>query len=364
MDLYTDPGKRHDFVYLFDVNNGNPNGDPDAGNLPRLDPETMHGLVTDVCLKRKVRDYVALIKEKPIFIQSQTALNTLITQGFREVGVEPPQASVENETLLEWLQEHIDKLEGYDLQDGSLIYSGETVKEANVRKELQAYLEELQGPPDLKDPIAKLAKDLAAAAKGGKGKISREKRQEAQQHLAKTYYDIRLFGAVLSTGLNAGQVRGPMQLTFARSVSPIVALDLSITRVAITREADRARKETEMGRKPLVPYGLYRAHGFFSPALANKTGVTQEDLAIFWEALQNMFEHDHSAARGEMVCRGLYIFTHDSPHGNAPAHKLFDLIRLVPQSDIPRRFGDYRLEAPPPGKLQNYPGVALTILAD
>ncbi|MGQ9921384.1 MAG: type I-C CRISPR-associated protein Cas7/Csd2 [Desulfobacca sp.] len=363
MNLYTDPSKRHDFVYLFDVTNGNPNGDPDAGNLPRLDPETMHGLVTDVCLKRKVRDYVALVKEKPIFIQSQTALNTLITKAFWKVGVVPPQAEVENEELLEWLQEHIDQMTGFDLQDRELIYSGETVKEGNVRKELLTYLEELQGPPDLKDALNKLANDLATAAKGDKGKISRETRQKAQEKMAETYFDIRLFGAVLSTGLNAGQVRGPMQLTFARSLSPIVALDLSITRVAITREADRARKETEMGRKPLVPYGLYRAHGFFSPALATKTGVTSEDLAIFWEALQNMFEHDHSAARGEMVCRGLYIFTHNSPQGNAPAHKLFEQVQLTLRTDIPRRFGDYQLTAPPAGELTAFPGVTLTVLA-
>lgn len=361
MELCTDPSKRHDFVYLFDVTNGNPNGDPDAGNLPRLDPETMHGLVTDVCLKRKVRDYVALIKEKPIFIQSQTALNRLIVEGYKDANIQLAQLILDNPELIAWIKEAgIEGLEWDEGEEGfTIIYDGSFGSSAKeIQTALLNYLKEEDR--SLEQAVKDLGSKLAKSAR----KSTREERNQVRDKMMAKYYDIRLFGAVLSTGLNAGQVRGPMQLTFARSVSPIVALDLSITRVAITREADRARKETEMGRKPLVPYGLYRAHGFFSPALANKTGVTQEDLAIFWEALQNMFEHDHSAARGEMVCRGLYIFTHESPHGNAPAHKLFDLIQLTPQSDIPRRFGDYRLEAPPPGKLQNYPGVALTILAD
>lgn len=363
--LHTDPSKRHEFVYLFDVVNGNPNGDPDAGNLPRLDPETMHGLVTDVCLKRKIRDYVALVHQKDIFIQSQTALNTLITESFRSVGVEPPQTLVEDEELLDWLKENIDRLEGFDLlNENTLIYYGESLKEADIRKTLRSYLDELEGPENLRRKINAVAKALAESAKGGKSKVT-PKRAKARNEMLAKFYDIRLFGAVLSTGLNAGQVRGPVQLTFARSLSPIVALDLSITRVAITREADRAKgKETEMGRKPLVPYGLYRAHGFFNPHLAEKTGVTAEDLALLWEALQNLFEFDRSAARGEMACRGLYIFTHENKLGKAPAHKLFDLIRISELNSVPRKFADYRVEAPDPGDLKvfGFSGVTLTVL--
>ena len=269
------PETRHEFVLLFDVRDGNPNGDPDAGNLPRVDPETMHGLVTDVCLKRKVRDYVQAARGLQIFIQSEVALNTL-KMGSAE-SLDPP------------------------LEDA-----------------------ERKG----KRPIPRLRSKMCA-----------------------DYYDIRMFGAVLATGdrsdrLNGGQVRGPLQLTFARSEHPITPLDLSITRQARTTEQRMETGETEMGRKPIVPYGLYRAHGFYNPLLASGergTGVTAEDLEAFWEAMEHLFDLDRSAARGEMTVRGLYVFSHEKPLGNAPAHRLFERItaKLKDETKPPRSFGDY-----------------------
>ena len=301
--IYTDPAKRHEFVLLFDVQNGNPNGDPDAGNLPRIDPETMRGLVTDVCLKRKVRDYLQVVGGMSIFIQSEVALNTIKKQVADKL--DPP------------------------LTD-----------------------DERKG----KRPIPRLRSELGSR-----------------------YYDIRMFGAVLATGgkedkLNAGQVRGPVQFTFARSLDPVLPMDLSITRKARTTEERMETGETEMGRKAIVPYGLYRAHGFYNPFLAEQTGVSQDDLERFWEALVNMFEFDRSAARGEMTVRGLWVFSHENAKGNAPAHRLFDTIqvRLKDGVEAPREFSDYNVVAPvaeinepfdmavDPYKL---PGITLTRLA-
>ncbi|MDX1612116.1 MAG: type I-C CRISPR-associated protein Cas7/Csd2 [Candidatus Thermoplasmatota archaeon] len=271
----TDPNVRHEFVLLFDVKNGNPNGDPDAGNLPRVDPETMHGLVTDVAQKRKVRDYVTLTRgEEPpnrIFIQSDQALNAVIKEA--------------------------QEAEGFEAS---------------------------KNPDD-------------------------EAQGKVRSKLCNDFFDIRMFGAVLSTGgFNAGQVRGPAQLTFARSVDPIFPMDTSITRIAITKEEDKEKKDTEMGRKPIVPYGLYRAHGYYNPYLGDQTGVTDDDLQLFWEALSNMFEFDRSAARGEMATRGLYIFTHEDKKGNAPAHKLLESLEIVRVDGVetPRAFSDYEVRAP------------------
>lgn len=271
---HTDPAKRHEFVLLFDVKSGNPNGDPDAGNLPRIDPQTMHGLVTDVALKRKVRDYLQQTQDMSIFIQSKVALNTLKERAAEKL--DPPLTK--------------DEKEG-------------------------------------KKPIPRL-----------------------QSRLCQDYFDIRMFGAVLATGeegsrLNAGQVRGPVQLTFARSMDPILPLDLSITRQARTTEERMLTGTTEMGRKPIIPYGFYRAHGYFNPYLAEKTGVDKEDMKALWEALQNLFEFDRSAARGEMNVRGLYAFTHDDKKGNAPAHALFERIHVKRRGDVdvPRGFEDYEV---------------------
>lgn len=271
--------KRYDFVYLFDVQDGNPNGDPDAGNMPRVDPETGVGLVTDVSLKRKVRNFVQMTQEQAgydIFIKERGVLNNLIEEAHN-------QESVKN--------------------------------------------------------------------KKGADKI-----EQARQFMCDKYYDVRTFGAVMSTGKNAGQVRGPVQLTFSRSIDPIITLEHSITRMAVASEKEiKVNEETgeenytenrTMGRKFTVPYALYRCHGFISAHFAEDTGFTQEDLEVFWQSLINMFDHDHSAARGQMNARGLYVFEHDNKLGNAPAHKLFDLINVeVKDASKPiRAFSDYSVQ--------------------
>lgn len=264
--------KRYDFVLLFDVKDGNPNGDPDAGNLPRLDAETGNGLVTDVCLKRKVRNFVQLEKQGKerydIFVKEKAILNNAIDEAYKDLGID-----------------------------------------ANAKK----------------------------PAKG-------ENIEKGRAKMCEKYFDIRTFGAVLAVGANAGQVRGPVQMTFARSVDPIVSSEHSITRMAVTKAED-IDKERTMGRKFTVPYGLYVSHGFISAHLAAQTGFTTDDLNVFWEALEKMFWEDHSAARGEMNVRGLYVFEHDSALGRAPAHELFEKIKVERKdSSIPARsFDDYKV---------------------
>jgi CRISPR-associated protein Csd2 len=269
---------RYDFVLLFDVKDGNPNGDPDAGNLPRLDAETGHGLVTDVALKRKVRNFVGLVKgEQPpyeIYVKEKAILNNQHKRAYIGIGRE-------------------DLLAGDDKK-----------------------------------------------RKGGAAV------DDARVWMCRNFFDVRTFGAVMSTGINCGQVRGPIQLTFARSIDPIVASEHSITRMAVATEAEAEKQEGDnrtMGRKHTVPYGLYRAHGFVSAFLARQTGFSEDDLALFWQALGQMFEHDRSAARGEMTTRGLYVFKHDSELGNAPAHALFERIQLKRKNEVtvPRGFNDY-----------------------
>ena len=268
---------RYDFVLLFDVKDGNPNGDPDAGNLPRMDAESGRGLVTDVCLKRKVRNFVGLVKsEQPpfeIYVKEKAVLNNQHKRAY--VGIGKPEL-----------------LEGDDKK-----------------------------------------------RKGG------DAVDEARRWMCRNFFDVRAFGAVMSTDINAGQVRGPIQLTFARSVDPVVALEHSITRMAVATEAEAEKQSGDnrtMGRKFTVPYGLYAAHGFVSSFLAKQTGFDEVDLELLWQALTQMFEHDRSAARGEMTTRGLYVFKHDSELGNAPAHKLFELIQAKKNTDEPARdFSDY-----------------------
>lgn len=266
---------RYEFVYLFDVINGNPNGDPDAGNLPRLDPETSRGLVTDVCLKRKIRNYVSLEKEAE--------------QGY---GIYMKEKSVLN-------NQH------------KLAYEALEIK------------------PESK----KLPKEEAKA-------------RELTAWMCKNFFDVRAFGAVMTTEINAGQVRGPIQMAFASSIDPILPMEVSITRMAVTNERD-LEKERTMGRKHIVPYGLYRAHGYISAKLAERTGFAEDDLELFWRALTNMFEHDHSAARGEMSARKLIVFKHDHPMGNAPAHKLFEAVKVErvdgDENVQARNFTDYRI---------------------
>ena len=266
----SDLNNRIDFVYLFDVQDGNPNGDPDAGNLPRVDAETGMGLVTDVCIKRKVRNYVQVCKECApgfdIFIKEKSVLNNSIDKSYEE----------------------------------------ESVKNA---------------------------------------KDDGDKRNAAREIMCHRYFDVRTFGAVMTTGKNAGQVRGPIQLTFARSVEPIMSSEHSITRVAVTTEKESKNQSGDnhtMGRKSTVPYGLYLCHGFISANLAKQTGFSEEDLSIFWDALKNMFDVDRSASRGLMSARKLIVFKHASELGNAPANKLFDLVKVEKIGDlVARSFNDY-----------------------
>jgi len=296
---------RYDFVLIFDVKDGNPNGDPDAGNMPRLDAESGHGLVTDVSLKRKVRNFVGLVKDQDertpadgekrfeIYVREKAILNHQNQRAYSALNLaetpeEQAQAATENEA-------------------------------ADTKKK-------------------KPGKD--------KRKGSADEVALARQWMCQNFFDVRTFGAVMSTGVNCGQVRGPVQLTFARSVEPIVALEHSITRMAVATEAEAEKQQGDnrtMGRKHTVPYGVYVAHGFVSSFLAKQTGFGQDDLELLWQALGQMFEHDRSAARGEMSTRGLYVFQHDSELGNAPAHALFERLQVQPKEAgaVARSFDAY-----------------------
>jgi len=290
---------RHEFVLLFDVANGNPNGDPDAGNMPRLDPETNEGLVSDVCLKRKVRNYAELAANghdgRAIYVRENAILNDQHRKAYK--AVRPDATNVDTEKKL--------------------------------------------SPQN----------DAEAAA--------------VRNWMCANFFDVRTFGAVMSTGINCGQVRGPVQFSFARSIEPIVPLEISITRMAATNEKEKAERlkgdeanggderhdNRTMGRKHIVPYGLYRAHGFISAKLAERTGFSEGDLTFLFEALENMFEHDHSAARGEMASRKLIVFKHASALGNAPAHKLFDLVHVGRNVEGEMyKPGDRRLDNLPPAR--------------
>lgn len=273
---------RYEFIVLFDVENGNPNGDPDAGNLPRIDPESGYGLVTDVCLKRKIRNYVETVKEDApgygIYIKENVPLNNSDKLAYQHIGVD-----------------------------------GEKTKDLK------------KNDPDADKKI--------------------------RDFMCSNFFDIRTFGAVMTTfvkaSLNCGQVRGPVQLGFARSIDPIFPQEVTITRVAITTEEDANNKNTEMGRKSIVPYGLYRAEGYVSANLARKvTGFTEDDLALLWEAIINMFENDRSAARGKMAVRELIVFKHSSELGNCPAYKLFEAVEVKHKEDVlyPRKYQDYVVE--------------------
>lgn len=259
---------RYEFVLLFDVADGNPNGDPDADNMPRVDPETGHGLITDVCLKRKIRDFVAMVKEgQPgydIYVRSGEALNSHHEKAYKALKLEAEDRKKPKE-------EHLKKLTAW---------------------------------------------------------------------MSEQFFDIRTFGAVMTTSVNTGQVRGPVQMKFARSIDPVEVNEHSITRQAVTREGED--KRNEMGRKYTVPYGLYRCHGYVSAPLAQKSGFSEEDLMLVWQALTNMFDHDRSASRGEMSACALYVFKHDSELGNAPAKKLFDAVKVERISEGPaRKYSDY-----------------------
>ncbi len=262
---------RYDFVYLFDCKDGNPNGDPDAANAPRIDPQDMHGLVSDVCLKRKVRNLVQLAKDGAsgydIFIQQGAVLNDRIQQAH------------------DALSHKIDAKKG----------------------------------------------------------ATRDQVRDARADMCRRYFDVRTFGAVMSTGANAGQVRGPVQLSFSRSIDPVLPLDVSITRMAVAEAKDAESPNQTMGRKNLIPYGLYRCHGFISAHLARETGFSEADLELLWQALQQMFDHDRSASRGTMAPQRLVVFKHQSALGNAPAHKLFERMTVKRKAEVAaaRLFSDY-----------------------
>ena len=310
---------RYEFVLLFDVKDGNPNGDPDAGNLPRIDAETGRGLVTDVSIKRKVRNFIGLVKDKQprheIFIREKAVLNYQIEKAY---------------------------------------IKSEDVK--NALENWQAWQKD----------------------KKNKAKPTRHYEDIARDWMCDNFFDIRAFGAVMTTGdedseskirRTAGQVRGPVQFTFARSVDPVVVLEHSITRMAVTNEKD-LEKERTMGRKFTVPYGLYVGYGFVSAFLANQTTFNEDDLELLWQALGQMFEHDRSAARGQMATRGLYVFKHDSQLGNAHAHSLFEkvAVRKKDEAKVPREFSDYEVtingnEIPVNGQLSPMEGVTLTRMA-
>ena len=289
LTAHLDPARKHDFVFLFDVRDGNPNGDPDAGGMPRLDPETMQGLVTDVAIKRKIRNMVTLLGEdKPgydIYVEAGVALNAQHERAYTALSLKPG-----------------------------------TVKAAD--------------------------------------------QEQARQWMCQTFFDVRMFGAVMTTGKAlCGRVQGPVQVTFSRSIDPVLAQEHGLTRVTQTRQADIDKGEsTEMGNKYAIPYGLYLGYGHFSAPLAKRTGVTTTDLEMLWRAFTLMFEHDHAAGRGEVTLRGLYIFTHADAFGSAPAHELFDRITITRASDgPPRSFADYQVQIVD----ENLPtGITLTRLAE
>ena len=303
---------RYDFVLVFDVKDGNPNGDPDAGNMPRLDAESGHGLVTDVSLKRKVRNFVGLVKEQDqrdpvagekrfeIYVREKAVLNLQHERAYSALKLavapeEQAQTATEN-------------------------------------------IEEVVATVDAKKKPAKKEK-----RKGSSDEVG-----QARDWMCQNFFDVRTFGAVMSTGTNCGQVRGPVQLTFARSVEPVVALEHTITRMAVTTEGEAEKQDGDnrtMGRKHTVPYGVYVAHGFVSSFLAKQTGFGEDDLELLWQALAQMFEHDRSAARGEMSTRGLYVFKHDSDLGNAPSHALFDKLKVAQTNpgEVARSFDAYQV---------------------
>jgi CRISPR-associated protein Csd2 len=362
---------RYDFVLLFDVKDGNPNGDPDAGNLPRVDAETGLGLVTDVCLKRKVRNYVALKHDyaspNSIYIREKAVLGRAHVEAFRTLGIELGEEATYR--IPEQLLGEFDEID---------LPSGLSVKEVEGDERSDLVLDADLDKSEVKDWLKTSKKDktigaamhrfINDAVKQGKTrKPKQEEVSKGRQWMCENYYDIRAFGAVmaLKSAPNCGQVRGPVQLTFGRSVDRIVSREHSITRMAVATEAEAQKQQGDnrtMGRKFTVPYGLYVVHGFVSAHLARQTGFSEEDLKLFWEALTNMFEHDRSAARGEMTTRGLYVFRHASELGNAPAHALFKRVQPILNANVlvPRDFTDYTVAV----DRQNLPaGVELIVQA-
>ena len=347
---------RYDFILVFDVQDGNPNGDPDAGNTPRLDPETLQGLVTDVCLKRKIRNFVLLSKQGndgyDIYVKEKAVLGRAHTEAFTKLKI-----SLGEETRTTLDADAVVALQEYDLPTGLSLEETDDVWELVVAgdadsKAIKAFLKESTAPK----AVAMIINQALKGTKSRKPKA--EETERGKQEMCRRFYDIRTFGAVMSlkSAPNCGQVRGPVQLTFARSVDPIITLEHSITRMAVATEKEAEKQGGDnrtMGRKNTIPYGLYVGHGFVSPKLAQQTGFTDEDLTLLWEALKQMFEHDRSAARGLMSLRKLIVFKHSSEMGNAQAHALFDLVQ-VKRKDLTkpaRAFTDYEVSVgtPPAG---------------
>lgn len=342
-----DLNNRIDFVYIFDVKDGNPNGDPDAGNLPRVDAETGMGLVTDVCLKRKVRNYVQVIsegKEKyDIYVKEKAVLGRSHVAAFKALGYvlgEESQHEIPENILKEMMD--ISLCEGLSITETDDIYY--LVVESDADKKT---IKDWSKDSDLSKESKKFITDSIKGAKTRKQ--TPEETEGGRKWMCSNFYDIRAFGAVLSlkSAPNCGQVRGPIQFTFARSVDPIVTSEHSITRMAVATEKEAEKQGGDnrtMGRKATVPYGLYVCHGFISANLAKQTGFSQEDLDLFWKALKNMFDVDRSAARGLMSAQKLIVFKHDSVLGNAPANKLFDLVKIEKKCDgVARSFSDYQV---------------------
>jgi CRISPR-associated protein Csd2 len=358
MTIHLDPQRRHDFVLLFDVTDGNPNGDPDGGNMPRTDAETSHGLVTDVAIKRKIRNYIATYGEYEasddqkarlkIFVEHHGVLNNKIRSAYTAQNIptgKPSSEPIKDAAVLDVLRNYDATLpsaftftdnEGDAEEDvvPTLSYTGE-LSDAELKDALEQMGEVYQ------NKAVKKFMD-ALVKKAGKPDKNRQNTEKARTWMCSNFYDVRMFGAVMSTGLNAGQVRGPVQLTFARSFDPVLPQDLAVTRVAVTDAKDAEKLQT-IGRKTLIPYGLYMARGFYSPFLAQQTGVNQQDLELFWDALVKMWDLDRSASRGLMAPRGLYVFSHESKLGSAPAHQLFERITasLNEPGLPPRQFSDY-----------------------
>lgn len=347
--MSTELQNRYDFLLVFDVKDGNPNGDPDAGNLPRVDAETGEGLVTDVCLKRKVRNYVQLKKsgEKgyDIYIKEKAILGQLQVQAFKELGIDVGQ-----EATKQLSPELVAELENMDLCNDITVKENNDETQLLViasdadKKKIKDWLKESTSSKELKKFINALLKDAKPR------KPTADETERGRKWMCEHYFDIRTFGAVmaLKSAPNCGQVRGPVQLTFGRSVDPIVTLEHAITRMAVATEAEAEKQGGDnrtMGRKNTVPYGLYVAHGFVSPALAQQTGFDEDDLELLWQALTDMFEYDRSAARGMMATQRLIVFRHDSALGNAHAHKLFERVNISRKEGVavPRSFADYVL---------------------
>lgn len=338
---------RYDFVLLFDVKDGNPNGDPDAGNLPRVDAQSGRGLVTDVCIKRKVRNFVGLVKECvppfDIYVKEKAVLGRSHKEAFADLNI-----SLGEESHVPIPEDLRDAIGDFGLPEGLEIGEDDdeqpvivVAADADV-KAIKAALKESKPEKQLKTFLDSCLKGVKAR------KPKAEEVSRGRDWMCQRFFDIRTFGAVMSlkSAPNCGQVRGPVQLTFARSIDPVVALEHSITRMAVATEAEAEKQSGDnrtMGRKFTIPYGLYVAHGFVSSFLARQTGFDEDDLKLLWQALEQMFEHDRSAARGEMTTRGLYVFKHDSELGNAPAHSLFDRLSVATNGtqEVARSFDAY-----------------------